>query len=335
MAEPLGLPNFALDLALDPAAATRVQRLALVTRHRAAPSRSERVILTWFDTPEATLAESGTSLCERRRGREAMWLLERTRSTADTPWAPGAPPPLVGMAGQLAAIGFDLPAPLLPLAAFTGRLSLLSLTVDGGPIVLAVLHGTLRAVAGERRVCRLLLAGEAAALTTFADALAAVVPLGLPRTSLAAEAYAVAGRPLPVVPELAHLSAEMTVSEAFTRIAGTLAWALLHAAPLAATEAPPEPVHRMRVALRRLRSALLLFGETVAGPAVGDARGALRELSRLLGPARDWDVFFAGTGSAIRESFPADRSVARLLAVAERRRQAAYADLRAYLASGT
>ena len=51
----------------------------------------------------------------------------------------------------------------------------------------------------------------------------------------------------------------------------------------------------------------------------------------MLGPARDWDVFCAGTGRVVGEHFPGDRTVGRLLAAAERRRLAGYAALRGYL----
>jgi triphosphatase len=90
-------------------------------------------------------------------------------------------------------------------------------------------------------------------------------------------------------------------------------------------------VHQMRVALRRLRSAIKLFGRAVGGPELDAVNAELSVLARALGPARDWDVFAAGTGRAVGASFPEDRAVERLLVAAERQRQAAYATLRRYL----
>jgi CHAD domain-containing protein len=89
----------------------------------------------------------------------------------------------------------------------------------------------------------------------------------------------------------------------------------------------------MRVALRRLRSAISLFHAVVGGVGLDAVNDDLRALSRVLGPARDWDVFCAGTGRAVGASFVDDRAVARLLAAAERHRLAGYAALRAHLAS--
>jgi len=108
---------------------------------------------------------------------------------------------------------------------------------------------------------------------------------------------------------------------------------MLHWAPLAAVGATPEAVHQMRVALRRLRSAIKLFHAAVGGAEVEAANADLGALSRVLGPARDWDVFCAGTAATIGEIFPRDRAVARLLKAAERQRLASYALLAAHLGS--
>ena len=52
-----------------------------------------------------------------------------------------------------------------------------------------------------------------------------------------------------------------------------------------------ECVHRMRVALRRLRSALRFFDGTSADSVRRDLDRALRRLTRTLGAQRDWEVF--------------------------------------------
>jgi CHAD domain-containing protein len=108
---------------------------------------------------------------------------------------------------------------------------------------------------------------------------------------------------------------------------------ILHYAPLAAAREGTEPVHQMRVAVRRLRSALALFGRAVAGAEVEAAKAGLGALGRALGPARDWDVFTTGSGEAVAAAFPADAAVARLIAAAGRRRDACYDELRRVLDS--
>ncbi len=59
-----------------------------------------------------------------------------------------------------------------------------------------------------------------------------------------------------------------------------------------------ESVHRRRVAIRRLRSALALFAPCLDRAERLHFDAALRELGRAYGPARDWDV-------ACLRSFPA------------------------------
>jgi CHAD domain-containing protein len=59
--------------------------------------------------------------------------------------------------------------------------------------------------------------------------------------------------------------------------------------------ADPEYLHQMRVALRRLRAAFDVFAGALPGPDAAELLGELRWLRRALGPARDWDVFTAGT----------------------------------------
>ncbi len=53
----------------------------------------------------------------------------------------------------------------------------------------------------------------------------------------------------------------------------------------------PEYLHQMRVALRRLRSALGVFTPILPVPKAATLRAEFKWLAACLGPARDWDVF--------------------------------------------
>jgi len=53
----------------------------------------------------------------------------------------------------------------------------------------------------------------------------------------------------------------------------------------------PEGVHQMRVALRRLRSALTFFKPLIPLESYRDLKPQIKWLSDLMGPVRDWDVF--------------------------------------------
>jgi CHAD domain-containing protein len=87
----------------------------------------------------------------------------------------------------------------------------------------------------------------------------------------------------------------MTPSEAFRAVCAACVRhveANRHGA-LAAED--PEYLHQLRVALRRLRTALEVFADAVPGEAASALLGELRWLSRALGNARDWDVFIGAT----------------------------------------
>lgn len=323
----------ALELALDPTDAARLQRVPELAKLRGGRARRTAVELTWYDTPEGVLAAGGLSLCERRIGRETRWRLERLRGGPGHPWPAGAPPPVVAEAPQPSDLP-DLPAPLLPVAAFSGALQGFPLASGATALQVSLLQGALRAVPGERPACRLLLDGPPEQLEPLARALAAAVGLQVPAEALAAQGQALAGRQLPAPAHGApQLPAGIPVADAFALVAGHLAIVLLHVGPLALVGETPEPVHQMRVALRRLRSAISLFRRAVGGPDLAAADAELRALAQVLGPARDWDVFTAGTGRAVGECFTDERAVRRLLAAAERQRRAAYTALAAFLQS--
>jgi len=92
-----------------------------------------------------------------------------------------------------------------------------------------------------------------------------------------------------------------------------------------------EAIHQMRVALRRLRSAMSMFREILDDPESVDLRPELQWLQRTLGAARDWDVLLAETVVPLQELFGGTAGYEKLcLAIADRRQRArasALADL--------
>jgi CHAD domain-containing protein len=188
-------------------------------------------------------------------------------------------------------------------------------------------------VADERETCRIQLSGAPPGLAGFAADLASESGLTVPRAGLAAEALAVARGigPAPRHIGAPAISPGLSVSAALCLVTGHLADVILYWAPAAQRGETPEPVHQMRVAVRRLRAALWLFRRVAAGPAFAAVGEGLKDLALRLGTARDWDVLLGGTGPAVQGAFPDDARIAALLAAAGRKRAAAYGDLRDYL----
>ena len=315
-----------LELCLAASELPRLFRQAPFTRRGGRPASIEMV---WHDTAGADLASDHLSLCESK----ANWRLERASPRPREAWPPGAPAPLVAEGADPDALG-SWPGTLMPIAGFRGQQRTMTLAT-AEPATLVVLDGMLRGVAQERPVCRIALHGDAKVLSMLSTQLAETVDVAPPRWSLATEATALA-RGLtppprrfgsPVVP------ADASVGDATALVIGHLTDVILAGVPAAAAGDTPEAVHQMRVAVRRLRSALSIFQGAAGGPAFEAISPLLQAFGAALGGARDWDVFLGGAGQEIADALPGDARIAAMLAAAAKRRAAAYAVLRKELAS--
>lgn len=316
-----------INLVLAPDDAARLLRAPLLAAAQRSRPQQQRIV--WHDSADAALAARGVALAQER----GLWRLERLRPDPAEPWPPGAPARVLALAPDLAGLDASLPEPLTPVVAFAGRRQALTLDTEQGAITVTVLRGMLRAVTTDHAVCRLSLAGEDHAVLQAALAFADTAPLHVAETPLAGTALAAARGALPPAHHGAPaLPDGLSVGGAFGYVLGHLAGVLLHFAPGAAADGhDAEPVHQMRVALRRLRSAMTIFSRVMDCDALRAARTDLKALNDRLGPARDWDVFVSETLPAVREAFPSEPRLARLAAAAERRRQAAHAALREFL----
>ena len=301
-------------------AAARLGRHPAISARREGRSRGSAEEVVWLDSAEGLLAAHGLVLEQRRRAAPSF---RRTLPAEDIPWCPGQP----AAAEPHAPEGWDKLTPV-PLAAFTGRRSTMEL---GGehPVTLELVHGRLRAVADEQPAARLTLAGDPAAVFALAGLLATDLPL-LPAPALAEAGRALARQeaPRPRRRGIPTLPAGASVEAAVLAVLGHLLEVMLHQAPRCVLGTGPEGVHQLRVALRRLRSALKNFRPAIRCAAVDAFDKELGLLARRLGPARDWDVFLGGLGAALAEAAPGDKRCTQLIKAAEARRDAAYAALR-------
>jgi CHAD domain-containing protein len=94
-----------------------------------------------------------------------------------------------------------------------------------------------------------------------------------------------------------------------------------------------EGIHQMRVATRRLRSCLALYGKFIPGEQLDYITGELKWLIGELGPARDWDVFVAEGFGPVAKQLEDDDRLGELGAQIEHLRDEAY--LRAQAAVGS
>ena len=96
----------------------------------------------------------------------------------------------------------------------------------------------------------------------------------------------------------------------------------------------PEYVHQMRVAIRRLRSAVRAFAPVLAPDFADRFLPGLRALAGALGPARDWDVLHDELVLPVVRAHPEDARLSALAAEVARRREAARAGCRTALREG-
>ncbi len=311
----------ALEFVLSVADLPRLYRQPAFRRRG---GRAAAANLVWHDTAAADLAAGHLSLCESK----GLWRLERARPCPGELWPPGTPARLVAESVDLAEL-CPLAEPLMPVAGFRGTRRVIRL--PGEPVgTLTVLEGTMRGMAQEAPCCRIVLDGPAPLLAELSTQLADTVPLSVPRWSLATEATAFARGWEP--PDRQSGAPEVrpgtSVADAFALVVGHLTDVILAGVPAAAAGETPEAVHAMRVAVRRLRSAFSVFRKVADGPALQALKPQLHALGAALGRARDWDVFLAGTGRDVMAALPEDRRIATMLALAEKKREAAYAGLR-------
>jgi inorganic triphosphatase YgiF len=120
------------------------------------------------------------------------------------------------------------------------------------------------------------------------------------------------------------LDPEATVAACFARLAESVMEHLLSNQPAALRGDEAEGVHQMRVAVRRLRSLLVLFGPLLERRSCGRFEDELRHLGDCLGTARDWDVFLGETLPSAASDGVATGWIEALQAAAETKRHAAH-----------
>jgi inorganic triphosphatase YgiF len=299
-------PEIELKLLVPPDAVRRLAAHRLL-RGRTTRAARRRLYSIYFDTPALDLWRQGIALRVRREGRRWMQTVKSGGSTrgglhqraeAETEVA-GPVPDTSRIRDRELAEAFASPqlrAQLTPVFTTDINRSSRLLELDAEARVEAsVDQGVIRSGNRAEAVSEIeleLKSGEPHQLYELALKLADDVPLSIGDRSKAERGYALArGEPeTPVKARPAVLDRDMTVIQAFKAVM----WANL--AHLQANEGgmlgarDPEYLHQMRVALRRLRSALAVFAPLFPEPVISPARTELTWLANSLGAARDWDV---------------------------------------------
>jgi inorganic triphosphatase YgiF len=334
--------------------AGRIAQSPYLAAHTAGEPASRDIVSSWFDTPELDLRSRGVALrIDREHERRVQAVTLGTSQTpgnggpagdATSEWhtdlvgdgpAPGVLPE--GPAREL-LLRPEVEARLAPVFSAThARVERRLRLPRGGEARLVLETGALN-VASRSEPFHIgtleLLAGREAQLFQVALRLHRECPFRLADAGVAERGYSI------LAPSTAtwckapavRLDPALTAGEAFRRIATTCVGHVRQNEACAALGEDPEGVHQMRVATRRLRSAISVFRGSLPGAWSGRLAREVRWVTGEMASAREWDVFLAETLAPLRDAMPDDPSLATLAARGSEARARAYESVRAAVA---
>jgi inorganic triphosphatase YgiF len=304
---------------------------------------------TYFDTPELHLQRQELTLRVRREGRHFVQTV-KGRDDGDlvtrAEWEdriPGARPDLgAATSGARVQEVVKHGGKLRPL--FTTDVRRTAVIIEPRPgtrIEAAIDEGEIRTLDGgsvAEPVSELeleLKAGDPAMLYDTALRLLDVVPLRIETRTKSDRGFRLAtgeSTPRACHSQPTRLHPEMTVEEAFQAIGRRSLTLLLRNEPAALADLP-EGVHQMRVALRRLRSAMTAVKPMLPEEHHRWAAEEMRWHGGVLAEARNWDVFAMTLLQPVLRALPQETALHRLAAAVEERRAAAHERARAAIGS--
>ena len=301
------------------------------------PPAAKRLESRYYDTPCRTLKTQGMTLRVRRSGRRFIQTVKTegdglfVRGEWEKPVASFAPE-LDGHAEGLGEIFVtDIDRDKLVASFPTWRF-------DPSRIELAMDTGVIRAGGRELPVCEVeleLLDGAAADLFDLGARLAEMVPLQLSIDAKSARGFRLADDTPPpsVKADRLEFPDDVTLEDGMrdSLQACIRQWLANQASAFDGRD--PEGVHQMRVALRRLRSAINFFKDFIPDPPLEEFRDQSKWAAGSLGPARDWDVFLLETLPPVMELWPEHRGLRALYDGARRMRDEGYTEARVAMSS--
>ena len=326
-----------LKLSIPPerlAGMLRSPRLKPPGAHRAVTRALRNV---YYDTQHLSLREQGVVLRVRESGRRYLQTLKATSRDAAGLFRRGEwETPLPGPHPDLAKLNQvpELRDALAPIFRSEIRRTTRLLQLgNAAKIEVAIDRGVVETPNAAAPVCELELElrdGDPDALFDLALALNELVPLHLEIVSKSDRGYLllteeqIASHRAPPL----RLDAAMSAADAFSAILRHSLFHLLANEPAARQGSDIEGVHQMRLALRRLRSALTVFRPLLPAETGDRLRGELRWFASELAPARDLDVLLDAQLAPVSAAIADDTALPRLEALARIARGAAYERVR-------
>jgi inorganic triphosphatase YgiF len=319
-----------LKLQLETAGLRRLRRHPLVQSLKRGRPVTHLLRSVYFDTPDFRLRSLGVVLRVRHIGTRRIQTLKTMGECLGGAWVrsewesdiSGDQPEIAQLPEpELERLFADrrLAASLRPIFTTEVKRTAFILGAEDWEIELALDEGSLIADQGIVPICEAELElrhGEPRQLFDLALRLQKDMPARVMTTSKSQRGYAlVDGSTL--APQKARplvLALDATAADAFQAIARSCVGQLLVNQDCLIETHAPEAVHQMRVALRRLRSAMSVFKEFLDTPQTIALREEMRWLLGHLGAARDIDVFIAEILAPLAEFYDDEPGFAALRA---------------------
>jgi triphosphatase len=209
---------------------------------------------------------------------------------------------------------------------------------DGSQCEFSLDRGKIFADGNEAAIAELELemtAGDPLMLFDFAYSLLEHMPVTLAHDSKAARGFALAGGTAitPIKAKPAALDKHMSMPQGFVAIATSCVVHMTANEAGCTIGADAEYLHQMRVAVRRLRTALRLFSDHLDAEKMSVLGEELRWLGGALGTTRDLDVFLDETLPPVLAAWPDRPGLLRLRETIVAQREVAMATSRAAIRS--
>ncbi|MBI1210315.1 MAG: CHAD domain-containing protein [Alphaproteobacteria bacterium] len=296
----------------------------------------------YYDTPDFALRDHGMILRVREEGDRFIQTVKSARNTniaarnelnADVPSTEVSLEAIKDKKTRRAVKAVVKKSALIPLFAVEVRRSKVMLSPRRGVTIEASIdHGSIKAL-GPKAGASVpvsefeleLKKGSPGDLVDAARALTLGLPLTLGTQSKAERGYALVEGDIdnPVKAGSVVLDRKAYADDAFARILTHCLAHLLRNVPCVLRTRDPEGIHQMRVAMRRMRSALSVFGEPFRS-SLGELENEIKWLTQTLGEARDLDVFHDTIFKPAAKAMGDDARMTQLGAAVRARRRGAW-----------
>ena len=296
-----------LKLKVEPSELRRLRRHSLIHTLKRGRPQTQFLKSVYFDTPDCRLRAQNMVLRVRHVGRRRIQTLKTMGENCGGAWVRGEwEHEISGDLPELQWLLDSDAAPLLgdrrltrdlrPVFTTEIRRTIYLLGEDDWEVELALDEGQLVSAHGSAPISEIELElrhGEPVHLFDLAMRLQNGLRARVMATTKSQRGYALIDNepPAPQKARKTVLSEDGTAAQAFQAIARSCVEQLLVNQDCLVETRDPEAVHQMRVALRRLRSAMNVFSDILDTDDTQALKEDLSWLQSYLGAARDVDVF--------------------------------------------